>query len=897
MYAVWCYPLLLLAGTWKSLVSGDARMEDLLGKTLQYDYKVRYTLEDPANHTAPLSALAQHALSAGLRVSTVWRSPESQFDSLFHIKPFDVQRTSDGLNDLPFIYRVHITSDGRLQTDTFFLNSETDESAQLKRALSRSLGSIYRHIHEESESTASTGHWKVNHCGVLGDLKDNIDYGQGHSRLLMLRPDEKFGQSTEKDCLLTGRENSWNSFRMVESRQLFLPWTETAVHRIKSEILLKETERLTTDAAVLALRGKNFDDTLTLIRRQFKDDTGIFKVETTTNEFASAGLLAAELKSLRKFTLKNKAATPEASRAFLRICTAVKMSTKSELMAALHETLKLKKKQKSSVNFLIDAFAAHQSMVGLETVTEVLDYHQKPYHLELFRRYLVASAFSQTANANVIRKLLELLEKPVKDLALEETLALSLGALTFTLRRNAPEDAAGKELDNLIGREMLRKLENCQKGTDSGVIADCSVMWLRAIGNLGCRETRTQILEHVLRGGRATPAAIKAFRRLDPFAPGSDVYDETVVAIWNVYENSSASFDSTGKIAAVDWLIRMLARVKDVRKIAHLARIIEHIPNLQTDELRTYVMTALQNNGNIIQPNMLRDAFSLAYERSKDSTYAQLGVTGQSVAFEGSLLRTGLLNSTYSLAMEFSGGSMKTSTVGVSLNDKDSTLPIVTFGLFSRGLGSFMGATEESDASETATAGLALELLDVSLPSVVFFNGFSELMSLALSAGGSDPVAELQFNLLTLDAKVNDPLHSGIPVRTDVLTALSLDISGFVQVSLWGRTFNSLVRNRAAIATEIVTKLGHPAADSPFIQNIAERIKGKMDFVTNVDFSSFPVKLCMQMSNSPVAYWRYHKRRSSLPGSPAVSQCSRSFSPGKSYFLGARNAKYCKEMS
>ena len=29
-------------------------------------------------------------------------------------------------------------------------------------------------------------------------------------------------------------------------------------------------------------------------------------------------------------------------------------------------------------------------------------------------------------------------------------------------------------------------------------------------------------------------------------------------------------------------------------------------------------------------------------------------------------------------------------------------------------------------------------------PVVVFFNGLSELMSLALSAGGSDPVAEMQ---------------------------------------------------------------------------------------------------------------------------------------------------------
>jgi hypothetical protein len=59
-------------------------------------------------------------------------------------------------------------------------------------------------------------------------------------------------------------------------------------------------------------------------------------------------------------------------------------------------------------------------------------------------------------------------------------------------------------------------------------------------------------------------------------------------------------------------------------------------------------------------------------------TYAELGAEGQSIAYQGILSEKRLLNSTYNLGMEFAGGSMKTSAVGVSINDNNDTLPIIS---------------------------------------------------------------------------------------------------------------------------------------------------------------------------------------------------------------------------
>ena len=58
---------------------------------------------------------------------------------------------------------------------------------------------------------------------------------------------------------------------------------------------------------------------------------------------------------------------------------------------------------------------------------------------------------------------------------------------------------------------------------------------------------------------------------------------------------------------------------------------------------------------------------------------------------------------------------------------------------------------------------------------------------------------------------------------------------------------------RAALATETTTKIGYPD-QKKLRHTVEERVESKMDFVTNVDFSTFPVKLCMQMKHSPILY-------------------------------------------
>ena len=71
----------------------------------------------------------------------------------------------------------------------------------------------------------------------------------------------------------------------------------------------------------------------------------------------------------------------------------------------------------------------------------------------------------------------------------------------------------------------------------------------------------------------------------------------------------------------------------------------------------------------------------MAAEQNRQVNYAELGSLGQSIAYQGVMSQKQALNATYSLAIEFSGGSMKTSAVAVNLHGHNNcTASPIHFG-------------------------------------------------------------------------------------------------------------------------------------------------------------------------------------------------------------------------
>lgn len=101
-----------------------------------------------------------------------------------------------------------------------------------------------------------------------------------------------------------------------------------------------------------------------------------------------------------------------------------------------------------------------------------------------------------------------------------------------------------------------------------------------------------------------------------------------------------------------------------------------------------------------------------------------------------------------------------------------------------------------------ATAGLALNLLDVSLRPVTFFTGQSGLMSAVWNAP-SELMSALQANILLQDTARYVPLLNGLVLKHEVQGAVSMDLSGLVSISLWNKNCHSLIKNRLVLVDKL----------------------------------------------------------------------------------------------
>lgn len=115
-------------------------------------------------------------------------------------------------------------------------------------------------------------------------------------------------------------------------------------------------------------------------------------------------------------------------------------------------------------------------------------------------------------------------------------------------------------------------------------------------------------------------------------------------------------------------------------------------------------------------------------------------------------------------------------------------------GLFAGGLGSFISSDSSDDVTEeTATAGMDLSILGTQIRPFVFFSGQGELMGHVWSGTASERTTAFQSLVLLQDHLEFLRLGSGFVAEIDVKGGISFDLSGKIEISIWGRTAESLV--------------------------------------------------------------------------------------------------------
>jgi len=561
--------------------------------------------------------------------------------------------------------------------------------------------------------------------------------------------------------------------------------------------------------------------------------------------------------------------TAKSASVFLKLLPLVRNASPEEL----HKVLKTPRNQQIKMQ-LLDVFGAASTLPAHQAAMKILRQDETGDETE---RYLWALSLSPTPHVDVARDILRRSEETMQNDKVSETYALTAGAMARHYGSAAVIDKARVSLE--LG------LETCTG-------EECKLKFLRALRNLRSPAAVPTLLVHALSDGKAISVA--AWRALKAL-PREAVTDELKSAAHRVfYQIGGPRRDSSARTIALDIILENEPSKETLRDfVKYLSS------NDSTYEVRKYLSQRLMQ----IAERDARVAENLR------SIYTSGNVTlnnyhvkaqrGLSTAFARNFLRSRDSNGSLITVQEVNSGLLKRGIVDVVLESNEQRQAMFSLGLFAGGLGSFVSSQdEEAEADdEMATAGMEIDLLDVGIRPFVFFSGQSELMGHVWSgtADTRTPAFQALASLYSHNEYV--PLGSGFVAEIDVQGAVSFELAGEIQLSLWSRNARSLVEVDAGVIVHGGTKV-----HTSFVQSKAEftmAMEPKLQLSTNVDFSG-PVALCMRLSQPDTTVRHQVYKIERIPGSRHKLRKTRRssvLSPGRSYKLNQKNNDMCAKFT
>uniref|UniRef100_A0A0B6ZQ93 MTP large subunit lipid-binding domain-containing protein n=1 Tax=Arion vulgaris TaxID=1028688 RepID=A0A0B6ZQ93_9EUPU len=391
--------------------------------------------------------------------------------------------------------------------------------------------------------------------------------------------------------------------------------------------------------------------------------------------------------------------------------------------------------------------------------------------------------------------------------------------------------------------------------------------------------------------------AISGFRRIHERFITSEVTE----AMLRIFHQNKVNYDSSVRIAALELILDNQPSEQVIRNI-----LLSSLDQSNV-EFSTYVVRMLLDYANA-NPS-LSSKLSSVLQELWINNYNIFSQKGKSSVITSYLAQMKDLNGTYSLYFENTpSGVMKQSGMIVSLQGKTIQQPIMKFGIYADGLESLIGeaggeapnadenvAEGENDSTVEPTAGMSFTFMDVLLTQVEFFRGMSGLMSAAWNAP-SELTSALQGNLLLQDHSQRIHLSNGLVLDTKVLGALSLDLSGYISISLWNRNCEALIRNSGAVYLEGTLSVDSTELDVGLV--FTGQGESYIDYTSNADFYEMPLKLCMQMKRPDFEFTHtVDKYEELLKGKKYTSHRSlKSKVSGEEYLLNKANSDECRVM-
>lgn len=398
-------------------------------------------------------------------------------------------------------------------------------------------------------------------------------------------------------------------------------------------------------------------------------------------------------------------------------------------------------------------------------------------------RYLQSVAVGVRPEEFVIRDLLEVLTAS-KDLneKLQESLLQTVASMAYRFA-NRPDQDFDSHVVVEVKNFLMKSINAC---TDE----DCKVKFIRGLQNLQSPDTIDKLFSLALNFPyQISVTAMKALKNFPKnlFAP------EMKTKLEDIFYQKKKKFDTSARTIALDILLKLKPVTADVVQMVQFLG-----SNDRAYEMKQYLIQKLRMISD--ECPQFREMLKMTLEREPAvNNWAVYGaMKGLSTALVRRFSRQPSFNGSLLSVQEMKSGGLKRGTVDLLIKSGEEEMSLFSLGIFAGGLSSFISSSDPDDAEDpnedtTATAGMELAIQGVQMRPLTFFKGQGELMGHVWSGTASTPTTAYKGVTLMQDHKQVITMNNGAMLDFTALGAISVDLNGKIEISLWYKNANSEV--------------------------------------------------------------------------------------------------------
>lgn len=430
---------------------------------------------------------------------------------------------------------------------------------------------------------------------------------------------------------------------------------------------------------------------------------------------------------------------------------------------------------------LMDLLGAVQTEQSHEAFKKTLNFTNDEDFNDI-ERYLQSLAVGVQPEESIIRDLMSVLSSDELDNEkLRDTLVQTVASMSRRFAYKPNEDFESHiviEVKNFL----MKSLNKCE--TD-----ECKVFYVRGLQNLQSPDTIEKLLSLALNFPyQISVAAVKALKKF----PASQFAPEAKSKLFGIFYQRGKKFDSSARTLALDVLLTFRLEKDDVAELVSFLKSSD-----SAYEIKQYLIQKLKMSAEkCVQFNEMLQ-LALAKDPQVNNWNVYGGLKGLSSVLVRKFSQQPSFNGSLLSVQEMKGGVLKHGNVDLLLRSGDEEMSLFTLGIFAGGLSSFISSSEEEsvdpDEDTTATAGMELSIHGVQMRPLTFFKGQGELMGHVWSGTASEPTTAYKGVTLLHDHKQVISLNNGFLLDFSTLGALSVDLHGKIEISLWYKNANSEV--------------------------------------------------------------------------------------------------------